>query len=145
MNKRAVVFAVIGTLGLALTAQAADQGLHVGVPTLDRARVQSVATDDDKDHTEKFHWVTGTITRWDQSSHTFSLRDTAHKNKGQVLTFTVNEKTMVEGMDTKVGQHAKVKYTNKGGVNLAHHVFVGQRAIREHKEEKAQEHALTPN
>ena len=143
MNKRTMALAVLGTLGLAFGAAAADHGLAVGVPTNDRARLQTVATNDDKDHGEKFHWVTGTITAWDQNSHTFTLRDTAHKNKGQVLTFTVNEKTMVEGMDAKVGQHAKVKYTDKGGVNLAHHVFVGQRAIKEHKQEKAAENPLS--
>jgi hypothetical protein len=93
------------------------------------------------DHGGKnFKWANGTITSFNSSGNTFVLQDTQGKDKQEVnQTFTWNEKTTFEGVEKKVGERAKVKYTkSKDGTLLAHHVFVGKKAIKSHKEEKSQ-------
>lgn len=98
----------------------------------------SPVSDDDDD--KNFKWANGTITNWDPASKTFVLRTQEGGKKKRVVneTFSWNEKTTVEGAETKVGQRAKVKFTKKkDGTMIAHHVFIGKRAINSHKEEKS--------
>ena len=142
--KKPLLVAVLCTFGLAFAVQAADNGAAVRVPGA-HDQLKSATVSEDKDQaSDKIHWKNGTIIRWDAASKTFVLRDTTGKNRGHETTFTWNDKTMLEGMETKVGQRAKVKYSEQGSVNIARHVFVGRRAINAHKEDKAAENAIPP-
>ena len=142
--KKLLILTVLGLFGVSGAVLAAGSGFGAGRAGAQLGRATSTVANEGK--SERIRWTNGTITNWDERSKTFVLRENQGRKKGtRDVTFTWNDKTMVEGMETKVGQHVKVKYTSSGSTNLAHHVFVGQRAIKEHKEDKAAEKAASPD
>jgi len=67
-------------------------------------------------------WVKGTITAWDETAKSMTVKD----EKGKELTFAWNAETKTMGTP-KVGEMVELKYrTEKNGQTLATHVFVGK-------------------
>ena len=67
-------------------------------------------------------WVKGTISAWDESAKTMTVKD----EKGKEWTFAWNTETKTMGTP-KVGEMVELKYRKeKDGHTLATHVYVGK-------------------
>lgn len=85
----------------------------------------------------------GTISAWNESDKTFTLKD----ESGKEMSFMWKENSQKQGMG-KPGEMAMVKYTmEKDGKMLANHIWIGQeeiakaeKSMQDKKTEKAGSH-----